>query len=173
MYETQGDKKPSEVRENMIWLRLAPKARLLFYLQSLTRFVFFWLPMVAAMGAYLSVEVSLVTGLGVSGMVLFALFLISLWMPSLAYERWSYALRDLDLLISRGVLIRVVTAVPTSRIQHVDVRQGPVEQWLGLARVLVYTASGMGADGEIPGLELERAEALRDQLVQSEGDDGV
>jgi membrane protein YdbS with pleckstrin-like domain len=63
--------------------------------------------------------------------------------------------------------------VPTNRIQHVDVRQGPLEQWLGLSRVLVYTASGMGADGVIPGLNVETAEALRDQLVRTEGDGGV
>jgi hypothetical protein len=37
----------------------------------------------------------------------------------------------------------------------------------------VFTASGAGADGVIPGLALEVAQALRDQLVAFEGDDGV
>ena len=45
---------------------------------------------------------------------------------------------------------------------------------MGLARVQVFTASGIGGDGVIPGLALVDAEALRDQLVQlGGGDDGV
>lgn len=157
----------------MEWSGLAPRARLLFYLQSLSRFLFFWLPLVVVAGGYLTLEAGLTYGLGTSALVLFAVVVMSIWMPSLTYERWSYALRDVDLLIASGVLFRSITSVPTNRIQHVDVRQGPLEQWLGLSRVLVYTASGMGADGVIPGLEVETAEALRDQLVRTEGDGGV
>jgi membrane protein YdbS with pleckstrin-like domain len=157
----------------MEWLGLAPRARLLFYLQSLSRFVFFWLPVVVVGGSYLTLEAGLMYGLGTSALVLFVLVVVSIWMPSLSFERWSYALRDVDLLIASGVFFRSITSVPTNRIQHVDVRQGPLEQWLGLSRVLVYTASGMGADGVIPGLNVETAEALRDQLVRTEGDGGV
>lgn len=158
---------------SMEWLGLAPRARLLFYLQSLSRFVFFWLPVVVVGGSYLTLEAGLMYGLGTSALVLFVLVVVSIWMPSLSFERWSYALRDVDLLIASGVFFRSITSVPTNRIQHVDVRQGPLEQWLGLSRVLVYTASGMGADGVIPGLNVETAEALRDQLVRTEGDGGV
>ena len=66
-----------------------------------------------------------------------------------------------------------MTSIALTRIQHVDMRQGPLEQWMGLARVQVFTASGMGADGSIPGLKFEQAQRLRDQLLQFEGDDGV
>jgi membrane protein YdbS with pleckstrin-like domain len=55
----------------------------------------------------------------------------------------------------------------------VDLKQGPLEQWMGLTRVQIYTASGMGADGVIPGMALGLAESLRDQLVSVVGDDGV
>ena len=44
---------------------------------------------------------------------------------------------------------------------------------MGLARVQIHTASGLGGDGAIPGLELDVAESLRDQLVEVDGDDGV
>jgi len=39
----------------------------------------------------------------------------------------------------------------------------------------VHTASGLGADGSIPGLERPIAEQLRDRLVRAEerSDDGV
>ena len=104
---------------------------------------------------------------------LFFLFLVAVWYPSLSFERWGYVLRADELLIRRGVLIRTITAIPVNRIQHVDTRQGPIEQWMGLARIQIHTASGVGADGMIPGLKLDVAEQLRDQLVDVEGDDGV
>jgi len=37
----------------------------------------------------------------------------------------------------------------------------------------IYTASGMGADGVIPGLEREAAAEMRSQLIAVGGDDGV
>ena len=157
----------------MEWLPLSPRARLLFYLQAFSRLFLFWVPftlMASFAGSFL---VGLVTASGLAVVWLFLVFLAALWFPSLAFDRWSYALRDEDLLIARGVLVRAITAIPASRIQHVDVQQGPIEQWLGLARLQIHTASGVGGDGVIPGLELADAETLRDQLVRVSGDGGV
>ena len=112
----------------------------------------------------------------VAGLLAFVLFAAAVWLPSLSFDRWGYLLRADDLLIVRGVLVRRVTTIPMHRIQHVDTQQGPLEQWLGLARVHVHTASGLGADGVIPGLLLGDAEALRDVLVRrsrDEAEDGV
>ncbi len=152
---------------------LAPRARLLFYLQAFARLVLFWLPATLAGGTAAAIFGNpLWAALGGMGW-LFFMFVQALWWPTLAWQRWGYALREEDLLIARGVFIRSFTAIPTHRIQHVDTRQGPIEQWLGLARLQIHTASGLGADGVIPGLELDVAEGLRDQLVQVTGDDGV
>ena len=83
-------------------------------------------------------------------------------------------LRDDALVVRSGVLVRSYVAIPRGRIQHVDIRQGPFEQWLGLARLQIHTASGVGGDGAIPGLEHDEARSLRDQLVDQSGqDDGV
>ncbi len=157
----------------MEWLPLSPRARLLFYLQAFSRLFLFWVP-VTAVGIFAA---SFAIGLLYAGVVgvgwLFALFMLAVWLPSIAYDRWSYTLRDEDLLIARGVLVRSITAIPMSRIQHVDVRQGPVEQSLGLSRLQIHTASGVGGDGVIPGLELDVANALRDRLVEVTGDGGV
>jgi membrane protein YdbS with pleckstrin-like domain len=157
----------------MQWTPLPPAARRLFYLQAFSRLVMFWFPMSVMCGVTLASNVGLVTGFGVAAGGLFVVFLSAMWMPSLTYDRWAYALRDEDLLIARGVFFRSVTAIPTQRIQHVDLHQGPLEQWFQLTRVQIYTASGMGADGIIPGVALDVAEALRDQLVAVAGDDGV
>lgn len=153
--------------------RLAPQARLLFYLQAFSRFFLFWVPVTSiAMFAGATFWQPLYSAIiGISW--LFFLFVMAVWMPALAWARYGYAVRDDELLIARGVLVRTVVAIPTNRIQHVDTRQGPIEQWMGLARVQIHTASGIGGDGAIPGLHLDVAEALRDQLVDVEGDDGV
>ncbi len=157
----------------MDWLPLSPRARLLFYLQAFSRLFLFWFPFTIVAAFAASFLIGLVYASGAAVVWLFLVFLAALWFPSLAFDRWSYALRDEDLLIARGVLIRAITAIPASRIQHVDVRQGPIEQWLGLARLQIHTASGVGGDGVIPGLELDDAESLRDQLVRVSGDGGV
>ena len=155
------------------WNTLAPRARLLFYLQAFSRLVLFWLPvtlvLTLALAAYWRATGALAVGVG----WLLLQFLAAVWLPSLSFDRWAWALRPEDLLIARGVWMRSITAIPVSRIQHVDTRQGPIEQWLGLARVQIHTASGVGSDGVIPGLEKAEAETLRDQLLRVSGDGGV
>lgn len=157
----------------MEWLGLAPRARLLFYLQAFSRLAFFWVPVTIGAAFAASFAVGLLYAGVFAAAWLFLNLLGAIWLPSLAFDRWAYALRDGDLLIARGVIIRAITAIPVSRIQHVDTRQGPIEQWLGLARLQIHTASGVGGDGVIPGLTLQQAEALRDQLVRVSGDGGV
>jgi uncharacterized protein len=154
-------------------VRLAPRARLLFYLQAFSRLLLFWVPVTAVLIAIVGSLWTVVNAAMFGLSWLFFLFIMAVWMPALAHARYGYALREHDLLIVHGVIVRSFVAIPTDRIQHVDVRQGPIEQWMGLARVQVHTASGIGGDGAIPGLDLEVAEALRDQLVDIEGDDGV
>lgn len=156
------------------WRRLAPRARLLFYLQAFLRFGLFWVPV--TLGTSLAAAAFVMPALWATGLAvawLFLLFMAAIWVPTLAFDRWAYALREDDLVLSRGVWIRSVTAIPVSRIQHVDTRQGPLEQVLGLARVQIHTASGVGADGVVPGLTQQDAEALRDELIRVSGDGGV
>ncbi|MCB9663679.1 MAG: PH domain-containing protein [Alphaproteobacteria bacterium] len=157
----------------MTWHSLPARARTLFYLQAFSRLALFWLPATAVAVAALTSAWSLRGALGVGGAWLLFQGLLAVWMPALEHAHFAWTERDSDLLVSRGVLVRTVTAIPAQRIQHVDVRQGLLERSLGLARLMVYTASGAGADGVIPGLTLDTAEALRDRLVSVGGDDGV
>lgn len=156
----------------MIWQTLDPRARYLFYLQALGELLFWAVAqLVGAAFAF-----SVVPGAWLaSGVAAFSLLLVvrAVWVPSLSFDRWAFAVRAGDLVLSRGVIFRQVTAIPMRRIQHVDVRQGPFERMLGLSSVVIYTGSGMGADGVIPGLLTEEAGKLRDRLVAVSGDDGV
>ena len=170
------DGRNAPIRGGMELHPLAPRARILFHLQALSSLAFLWLPMVSVLTVGLVAVWQLYGALLLGAVVAMGVFILSIWMPSLTFDRWGYLLRQEDLLIARGVWVRRVTSIPTHRIQHVDTQQGPLEQWLGLARVQVHTASGLGADGVIPGLQLDDAEALRDVLMersQTAADDGV
>lgn len=153
---------------------LAPAARLLFHLQYLSQLLFFWAPFCAAV-ALVGGWFWWVTGAAAAaGALFFLLFIRAVWLPALTFDRWGFHVSDHDLLIRRGLFVRTVTAIPLHRIQHVDTEQGPIEQWFGLAHLQVHTASGLGGDGIVPGLELERADRLRERLVvAARGDGGV
>ncbi len=156
------------------WDRPAGRARLLFHLQALVQLVFVWLPLSAVTGGFVATMADWGTGAAWTATAAFVGFLHALWYPSLSFDRWAWSLRDAELVVSSGVIFRSVVGIPLGRIQHVDLRQGPLELSLGLARLQIHTASGLGADGTIPGMELAAAEALRERLVRSaDGDDGV
>lgn len=159
--------------EDHEWNPLDPAARWLFYAQALSQLAFFWLPVSVAIAVVGSTFLGPAIALPIALLVAITTFVASLWLPSLAFDRWGWALANDALLVRRGVIIRAVTSIPTHRIQHVDTRQGLLERWLGLARLQVYTASGVGGDGVIPGLTVADADNLRDTLVAVRGDDGV
>jgi membrane protein YdbS with pleckstrin-like domain len=80
------------------------------------------------------------------------------------WQAWGYAERDDDLLVRRGVLVRRTSVVPYGRMQYVDVTAGPLDRRLGLARVTLHTAAA-ASDASIPGLPIDEATRLRDQLA--------
>lgn len=90
--------------------------------------------------------------------------------PPLRYRAWGYALREADLYLRHGLLFRTTSIVPLARIQHVDTRHGPLDRWLGLATLVVFTAGTRGAIVAIPGLAAATAEALRDRLARLSGE---
>lgn len=146
---------------------------MMWRLQRLMRLIIMGIPMLLALGYGASTvfgfELAVVLVLTMVAInVVFAMF----W-PALEYNAFRYMVREQDLLVQTGVLFRRWSAIPHNRIQHVDTRQGPLERVFGLSRLLVFTAAGMSADGSIPGLRTEDAEALRDLLSRRGGDDGV
>jgi membrane protein YdbS with pleckstrin-like domain len=76
---------------------------------------------------------------------------------------WSYAEREDDLLVQRGLLVRRLSVVPYGRMQFVDVVAGPLERSFGLATVRLHTAAA-ATDARIPGLAAGEAARLRDRL---------
>ncbi len=108
-----------------------------------------------------------------SGLVFILSVIASIAIPPFKYKYWNFEVRQEELYLERGIIIRVKTIAPFRRVQHLDVVQTIFDRILGLAKLLVYTAGTRGADIIIPGLPLEYAEALRDKLKNYSVEDAV
>jgi membrane protein YdbS with pleckstrin-like domain len=95
------------------------------------------------------------------------------WYPPRAYRAFGYRVEERVIEIRSGVWFRVVRFLPLSRLQHVDLRRGPLERAHGLASLTLHTAGTHEASLLIPGLANADAERLRDQLITVGGDDAV
>ena len=93
--------------------------------------------------------------------------------PGLSYQYSSYLVNDRGIEIRDGVYWRKVIAVPRSRVQHIDVSQGPVQRAYGLATLTIFTAGTAYSSVPLSGLAHETALALRDALLPKRTDDGV
>ena len=58
------------------------------------------------------------------------------------------------------------TRVPASRVQHLDVRRGPLQRRAGLATLVVHTAGSRFSAVVVAGLDEHDAEHLRDTLAR-------
>jgi membrane protein YdbS with pleckstrin-like domain len=76
----------------------------------------------------------------------------------------GFQLREDDLLFRRGLLFQRFVSVPYGRMQLIDITRGPVSRIVGLSDLHFVTAAASSTVA-IPGLPIEDAEQLRDQLV--------
>lgn len=98
------------------------------------------------------------------------LLLLAFAVPPLSYARWRFGFLEDLLLMRYGILFVEERAVPVRRMQHVDLSRGPIERLFGLATLVVFTAGNEGSAFRVPGLPVEKAQELRDRIVQMRGD---
>lgn len=120
------------------------------------------------LAAELFLELPVPTGL-LAAAVALSFVAALLLIPPLRYRAWGFALREEHLYLRQGVLFRTTSIVPYARIQHVDTRHGPIDRWLGLASLVVYTAGTRGAIVTVPALAAGEAEEVRDRLAALSG----
>jgi uncharacterized protein len=82
-------------------------------------------------------------------------------LPKLKWKRWRYEVHEHEIDLQRGVFIVKRTIIPMNRVQHVDTQQGPLLRKHHLATVTISTAATVH---EIPALDLEEADQLRDSI---------
>ena len=79
------------------------------------------------------------------------------------YHTMRYKFTDEGISMRWGILFRREIIINYARIQDIHLRSNVVERWLGLARILVQTASG-NASAEMTIEGVKEFEALRDFL---------
>ncbi|MBA3638624.1 MAG: PH domain-containing protein [Acidobacteriota bacterium] len=99
-------------------------------------------------------------------------WLAEVW-PRRSYEATSYVVDQVGVEIWRGVHWRAIIAVPRSRVQHIDVLQGPLRRRFGLAALVIFTAGTEHSTVRLDNLEHQVALDLRDQLLPQASDDGI
>ncbi|PTN55508.1 PH domain-containing protein [Stenotrophomonas panacihumi] len=93
--------------------------------------------------------------------------IVALLLGGLAYRRRRRVRWLLDaqgLAVRRGGLWQSETRVPASRVQHLDLRRGPLERLLTLSTLVVHTAGSRFGAVSIAGLDATDAERLRERL---------
>lgn len=79
------------------------------------------------------------------------------------FHTMRYKFADDGISMSWGILFRREVIIQYARIQDIHIRSNIIERWLGLARVLVQTASG-NASSEMTLEGLREFNAIRDFL---------
>lgn len=100
----------------------------------------------------------------IAGPVLLIALALIIRIPMRRYSARGYQMSADRLRVVRGVLFRFDTVVPFSRVQHIDVHQGPLERFFGIATLTLHTAGNHNASVALPGLGEELARAMREDI---------
>lgn len=107
-------------------------------------------------------------GLTYAGVFLVPVLLIAAFLiiriPMRRYLARGYNLASDRLRVLRGLLFRSDTVVPFGRVQHIDVDQGPVERYYGIATLTLHTAGSHNSSVNLPGLGHDDALAMRETI---------
>ncbi|UFH45543.1 PH domain-containing protein [Flavobacterium galactosidilyticum] len=83
----------------------------------------------------------------------------------LGFQKKGFAFREHDVLYRHGVIATNTIVIPYNRVQHVALHEGLVSRFFGLAKIEIFTAGGSSSDIEIPGIEKEQAENIKQLLM--------
>ena len=97
----------------------------------------------------------------------------TLFWPRMVYRHTSYLVTTAGLEIRRGIVWRTITSLPKSRTQHTDVLQGPLQRQYGIATLTTHTAGTENAAVTLAGLSIDKAQRIRDYLIQGTETDAV
>lgn len=91
--------------------------------------------------------------------------ILKLFFSILAFKKKAYAFRNHDVIYRSGIISTNTMVIPYNRVQHVALHEGFVSRIFGLAKVEIFTAGGSSSDLEIPGIEKEEAENIKQLLM--------
>lgn len=99
---------------------------------------------------------------------------VGAWIAVRYHRRTRWRLDDQGFAVRRGNWWQSETHVPISRVQHLDLKRGPLERKAGLSTLVVHTAGTRMAAVSVSGLDADDAERLRERLAtQVDHDDAL
>lgn len=149
------------------WQALPGRARTLFVASAAIGFALSALAASAALG--LAVTHMLPWWVPLACTVLAAAF--GAWLGERRYRHTRWLLDGDGFGLRRGRLWQSDTRVPGSRVQHLDIRRGPLERHFRLATLVIHTAGTRHSEVSVSGLDHGDAERLRDHLARQTDDD--
>lgn len=94
------------------------------------------------------------------------------WLGLKQHRHTAWRLDEDGLAVRRGRLWQRETRVPATRVQHLDIKRGPLQRHRRLATLVVHTAGTRHSAVTVPHLDADDAERLRDHLArQIDADD--
>lgn len=152
------------------WQPLPPRSRLLFLLGAIP-----WLALAGAIvGGTIgklgqltqdpgsSNDLTLVLTTGALGLLLGAG--LGYWLGHKQYRHTYWRLDAEGLALRRGRMWQRETRVPITRVQHLDLKRGPLQRYRDLATLTVHTAGTRNSSVIVPNIDIYDAEYLRDRL---------
>ena len=169
MSEAQAatDAAPTAASAPPDWQKLPPRARTLFV--GATAIGFALSATVAAVVFCLSARPSWLWWLPPACALPAAA--LGAWLGWRRYRHTRWLLDADGFGLRRGRLWQSDTRVPGSRVQHLDIRRGPLERHFRLATLVIHTAGTRHSEVSVSGLAADDAERLRDHLARQTDDD--
>ena len=93
------------------------------------------------------------------------------WLGDKRHRRTLWKLDEEGFALRRGRWWQSESCVPVSRVQHLDLKRGPLERAFKLATLVIHTAGTKMAAVSVSGLDDDDAERLRDRLARQLGQD--
>jgi len=84
----------------------------------------------------------------------------------LSFSKKKYIIREKDISYKSGLFTKVITTVPFSRIQHLEIDEKPISRIFGLSSLSVYTAGDSSDDLVIKGIKKEEALRIKEFINQ-------
>jgi len=153
---------PAPQVETDVWQPLPLRARTL---ATITTLIGTLIPLGIALGVGLIAADRQPLSFGLAGALLLVIPAWTVWIARRRWLRTRWRLDDDGFGVRRGHMWRSDTRVPGNRVQHLDVRRGPLERAFGLATLIVHTAGTRNSALSLSGLDFDEAERLRDTLA--------
>ena len=88
------------------------------------------------------------------------------WIGIKRHRRTLWKLDQDGFALRAGRWWQTESRVPVSRVQHLDLKRGPLQRGLRLATLVIHTAGTRMAAVSVSGLDSDDAERLRDRLAR-------